>query len=143
MLDIEALITHLKTTQGTTTQKALPADWTVQHAWSMQPVDDESLPDEVPIMAFYRGNEVFSERHGSPCCQRSTAALIAVYIVRHSDETARIKQARNAIIDWQKANDRECLQLYLSDDPGMPCGPISITGQYIWQKDVWMTKYEI
>lgn len=135
MIDIDALIADVTI--------ELSSDWTVRRAWTMAPVDDESLPEEVPIMAFYRGTEVGSPRNGSPCFQELRSALIAVYIVKQSDETLRIKEARKAIVGWQKANDRECLELYLSDDAGAPSGPIQITGQYIWQKDVWLTKYPL
>ena len=126
MIDIDALIADLQSYEEL-------SDWNIRRAWTMTPVDDESLPSEVPILALYRGTEVFSPRTGSPCSQTAISSLIAVYVVRHAEDHARIKQARQALLGWQKAADRECLHLYLSDDAGMPCGPISITGSYVWQ----------
>lgn len=136
MIDIPALIADLQADSNM-------ADWSIQRAWTMAPVDDENLRGEVPILAFYRGNEVFSKRVGSPCGQASKSPLIAMMVVEHDDEQTRIKQARQAILDWQKAGDRSCVHLYISDDAGMPCGPVSITGRYIWQKDVWFTEYDL
>ena len=136
MIDIDALITDLKNDSNM-------SDWSIQRAWSMAPVDDENLRGEVPILAFYRGNEVFSKRVGSPCGQSSKSPLIAMMVLDDDDEQTRIKQARQAILGWQKAGDRSCLALYISDESGMPCGPVQITGRYIWQKDVWFTNYDL
>lgn len=136
MIDINALIADLKANPTL-------SDWSIQHAWTMTPVDDENLRGEVPILAIYRGNEVFSKRIGSPVSQSAKSPLIVMMVVEHDDEDVRIKQARQALVGWEKSKDRSCLGLYISDEPSMPCGPVSITGRYIWQKDVWFTNYDL
>ena len=136
MIDMQQLIDDLQVS-GT-----LPAEWSVEWAWTMQAVEAEDLPGNVPLLALYQGDEYFSPREGSPCFQTAMPSLVnALIVCKKTELRQRLAEARTALIGWQAAGDREHLALYLSDDPGKPSRPLDIKGDYIWWQDVLMTRY--
>ncbi len=144
MLDIEALINYVNNVAADEADNRLPAAWSAHWAWTMVPVEADSLPDNVPLVAFYQGREVWSKREGSPCHQSTDpSVLVALLICDKRQLPMRLKELRSVLYGWQAPNDREHRRLYLSDEPGLPCDALDIKGDYIWWQDNWFTAYAI
>ena len=136
MIDMQQLIDDLQVS-GT-----LPAEWSVEWALSMEAIEAEDLPSNVPLLTLYQGAEYFSPRDGSPCFQTAMPSLIkAIIVCKKTELKPRVDEARTALVGWQAAGDRDYHALYLSDDPGNPCDSLGVKGDYIWWQDVLMTRY--
>lgn len=138
MLNLQSLIDELKQENS-----PLQPDWMIEWAWTMTPVEPEDLPYAVPLLALYQGDEVFSPREGSPCFQTATSTVIALTICHKTELSQRIEVARQSIIGWRAEGDELHSPLYLSDEPGKPCRPLDIKGEYLWWQDVYLTQYPL
>ncbi len=144
MLAIQSLIDHVNSVATDEADSRLPADWSAHWAWTMVPVEADDLPNQVPLVAFYQGKEIWSPREGSPCRQSVLPSVIVAIIVCNKRQLAeRLRQLRSVLHGWNAPDDREHRALYLSDDPGLPCDVMDIKGDYLWWQDNWMTSYAV
>lgn len=135
MLDLNKLKDHLL--------GALPAQYNVDLAWFMQPIENDEINEKVPLITFYQASETFTAHTGSPHGQKAISEIHVLIVCKTEELTAHVERVRNALYNYHLSSDKSHKALYISDQSSSPSKPLDIQGDYIWWLDCWFTEYQV
>lgn len=106
---------------------------TIEHAWTMQPLDD--LPNTTPALLIFPGNEA-SKPSIASCVIQETIKEVSIFIVCTVDDLETLKEELNRVIlGWQYSQNYTPLEHVKSM-------PQDIKGTHIWYLEIFSTMYQ-
>lgn len=107
---------------------------TIEHAWTMQPLDD--LPNNTPALLVFPGNEASKPGTAQTCVIQETIKEINIFMVCPVADLETLKDELNSVIlGWQYTIRHEPLEHF----KGMPQ---DIKGNHIWYLETFSTVYQ-
>lgn len=104
---------------------------TIEHAWSLEPVDH--LESAAPALYLYEGAGKGLDSDADSCVQNvEVRSVVCLMVCKWASLETLRNQAKAVVRGYQFASTQTPLKLAASET-------VSINGEYIWRKDTYVT----